>query len=187
MIAVYVIVGIIVILLIMMVSTYNGLVRLRNQVKNAWAQIDVQLKRRYDLIPNLVETVKGYMKHERETLEAVTKARNLAQQASSSGAGVRSKAESELSSALARLLAVVERYPDLKANQNFLALQEELTSTENKIGFSRQYYNDSVLRYNNKTQMFPSNIVASMTGFKVGEFFEVTVAEEREVPKVSFP
>ena len=186
MIAVYVIVGIIVILLIMMVSTYNGLVRLRNQVKNAWAQIDVQLKRRYDLIPNLIETVKGYMKHERETLEAVTKARNLAQQASSSGAGVRSKAESELSSALARLLAVVERYPDLKANQNFLALQEELTSTENKIGFSRQYYNDSVLRYNNKTQMFPSNIVANMANFKSGEFFEITVPEEKAVPKVSF-
>jgi LemA protein len=133
MVAVYVIIGILVILLIMMGSTYNGLVRLRNQVKNAWAQIDVQLKRRYDLIPNLMETVKGYMKHERETLEAVTNARNLAQQASSSGAGARSKAEGELSSALARLLVVVENYPDLKANQNFLALQEELTSTENKI------------------------------------------------------
>jgi LemA protein len=186
MIAIYVIIGILVIFLIMMGSTYNGLVRLRNQVKNAWAQIDVQLKRRYDLIPNLMETVKGYMKHERETLEAVTNARNLAQQASSSGAGARSKAEGELSSALARLLVVVENYPDLKANQNFLALQEELTSTENKISFSRQYYNDSVLKYNNKTQMFPSNIVANMMGFKSSEFFEVTVAEERAAPKVSF-
>jgi LemA protein len=186
MIAVWVIIGIIVILVIIFVATYNGLVRLRNQVKNAWAQIDVQLKRRHDLIPNLVETVKGYMKHERETLEAVTKARNLAQQLSSAGAGERAKAEGELSSALARLLAVVERYPDLKANQNFLALQEELTSTENKISFSRQFYNDSVLNYNNKTQMFPSNIIASMTGFKAGEFFEVTAAEEREAPKVSF-
>jgi LemA protein len=187
MIAVYIIIGIVVILFIIFIAIYNGLVRLRNQVKNAWAQIDVQLKRRHDLIPNLVETVKGYMKFERETLEAVTKARTLAQQAASSGAGERAKAEGELSSALTRLLAVVERYPDLKANQNFLALQEELTSTENKISFSRQFYNDSVLKYNNQTQMFPSNIIANMAGFKPGEFFEVTVAEEREAPKVSFP
>jgi LemA protein len=186
MIGVWIVIGIIVILFIIFIATYNSLVRLRNQVKNAWAQIDVQLKRRHDLIPNLVETVKGYMKHERETLEAVTKARNLAQQLSSAGAGERSKAEGELSSALARLLAVAERYPDLKANQNFLALQEELTSTENKISFSRQFYNDSVLNYNNKTQMFPSNVIAGMTGFKAGEFFEVTVAEEKEAPKVSF-
>jgi len=182
----YFIVGIVVVLIIIFIVTYNKLVRLRNQVKNAWAQIDVQLKRRYDLIPNLIETVKGYMKHERETLESITKARNLAQQVASSGPGVRSKAEGELSSALARLLAVVENYPDLKANQNFLALQEELTSTENKISFSRQYYNDSVLRYNNRTQMFPSNMVANMTGFKASEFFEVSVAGEREAPKVSF-
>jgi LemA protein len=182
-----IVVGVIVVILaIVLWVLYNGLVRLRNQVKNAWAQIDVQLKRRYDLIPNLVETVKGYVKHERETLEAVTKARNLAQQVSSAGAGERAKAEGELSSALSRLLAVVERYPDLKANQNFLALQEELTSTENKISFSRQYYNDSVLRYNNQTQMVPSNIVASMFGFKAGEFFEVTLSAEREAPKVSF-
>jgi len=186
MVAVYVIIGIVVVLLIVFWILYNGLVRLRNQVKNAWAQIDVQLKRRHDLIPNLMETVKGYMKHERETMEAVTKARNLAQQLTSAGAGERAKAEGELSSALARLLAVVENYPDLKANQNFLALQEELTSTENKISFSRQFYNDSALRYNNQTQMVPSNIVASMTGFKASEFFEVTVAAEREVPKVSF-
>lgn len=182
----YIIVGVVVILIILFIVTYNRLVRLRNQVKNAWAQIDVQLKRRHDLIPNLIETVKGYMKYERETLEAITKARNLAQQAASSGPAVRAKAETELSSALARLLAVVENYPDLKANQNFLALQEELTSTENKISFSRQYYNDSVLSYNNRTQMFPSNMVASMTGFKASEFFEVSVAGEREAPKVSF-
>ena len=186
MIAVYIIIGIVVVILIPFIITYNGLVRRRNQVKNAWAQIDVQLKRRYDLIPNLMETVKGYVKHERETLEAVTNARNLAQQVASAGAGARAKAEGELSSALSRLLAVVENYPDLKANQNFLALQEELTSTENKISFSRQYYNDSVLRYNNQTQMFPSNIIAGMTGFKASEFFEVTVATEREAPKVSF-
>ena len=186
MIAVYIIIGVVVVILIPFIMTYNGLVRRRNQVKNAWAQIDVQLKRRYDLIPNLVETVKGYVKHERETMEAVTNARNLAQQVASAGAGARAKAEGELSSALSRLLAVVENYPDLKANQNFLALQEELTSTENKISFSRQYYNDSVLRYNNQTQMFPSNIIAGMTGFKASEFFEVTVATEREAPKVSF-
>ncbi len=186
MIALWIILGIIVVIPLFFWATYNGLVRLRNQVKNAWAQIDVQLKRRYDLIPNLMETVKGYMKHERETLEAVTNARNLAQQTSSAGAGERAKAEGELSSALSRLLAVVENYPDLKANQNFLALQEELTSTENKISFSRQYYNDSVLRYNNQTQVFPSNIIAGMTGFKASEFFEVTLAVEKEAPKVSF-
>jgi LemA protein len=186
MIAVYIIIGVVVILLLFFAGTYNGLVRLRNRVKNAWAQIDVQLKRRHDLIPNLVETVKGYMKHERETLEAVTNARNLAQKAIGTGVGAQSKAEAGLSGALSRLLAVVENYPDLKANQNFLALQEELTSTENKISFSRQFYNDSVLGYNNKTQMFPSNIIASVTGFKASEFFEVEVAEERIAPKVSF-
>ncbi|MCX6010961.1 MAG: LemA family protein [Chloroflexi bacterium] len=186
MLAVYIVGGIVVILLIFFIATYNGLIGLRNQLRNAWAQIDVQLKRRYDLIPNLIETVKGYVKHERETLEAVTKARNLAQSLSSGDVGARSKAEGELSSALSRLLAVAERYPDLKANQNFLALQEELTSTENKISFSRQYYNDSALNLNNKIQMFPSNIVAAMTGFKLGEFFEVKAAEEREAPKVKF-
>ena len=186
MIPLIVIIAIIVILFLIFIGIYNGLVRLRNQVKNAWAQIDVQLKRRYDLIPNLVETVKGYVKHERETLEAVTKARNVAQQGASQGAGERAKLEGELSSALARLLVVVERYPDLKANQNFLALQEELTATENRISFSRQFYNDSVLNYNNKTQMFPSNVVAGMTGFKSGEFFETAAPEERAVPKVSF-
>ena len=187
-IALWVILGIMGVLLFMFIVIYNGLVRLRNQVKNAWAQIDVQLKRRYDLIPNLVDTVKGYTKHERETLESVTNARNLAQQLSSGGGsvGARSKAETELSSAIGRLLVVVEAYPDLKASQNFIALQEELTSTENKISFSRQFYNDSVLRLNNQTQMFPSNIIAGMTGFKAEEFFELAVAEEREAPKVSF-
>jgi LemA protein len=183
---VWIIIAVVVIFLFMMIGTYNGLVGLRNQVKNAWAQIDVQLKRRFDLIPNLMETVKGYMKHERETLEAVTKARNMAQQLSSAGAGERSKAEGELGMALGRLLAVAESYPDLKANQNFLALQEELTSTENKISFSRQYYNDSVLKYNNKTQMFPSNIIAGMFRFQAGEFFEVAAPDQREAPKVNF-
>ena len=186
MIGVYIIIGIVVLSLLIFIGIYNSLVRLRNQVKNAWAQIDVQLKRRHDLIPNLMETVKGYMKHERETLESVTNARNLAQGAIGKGVGAQSKAESELSGALGRLLVVVENYPDLKASQNFLALQEELTSTENKISFSRQFYNDSVLGYNNKTQMFPSNVVANVTGFKASEFFEVEVAAEREAPKVSF-
>ena len=184
--ALYIIIGIIALLIIFIAANDTGLVGLRNQVRNAWAQIDVQLKRRYDLIPNLMETVKGYMKHERETLEAVTNARNLAQSASGASVGERSKIEGELSGALSRLMVVVENYPDLKANQNFLALQEELTSTENKIGFSRQYYNDSVLRLNNKVQMLPSNMVAAMTGFKTGEFFEVTATAEREAPKVSF-
>lgn len=186
MLGVYIVIGVVVVLGIVFATTYNSLVRLRNQVKNAWAQIDVQLKRRHDLVPNLVETVKGYMRHERETLEAVTNARSVAQRASSSGAGERSRAEGELSSALARLLAVAEAYPDLKANQNFLSLQEELTSTENKIAFARQYYNDAVLRLNNKTQMFPSNVVAGMTGFRMGEYFEVSLAEERRAPTVSF-
>lgn len=185
-IAVYIIIGVVIVLALLLIFTYNGLVRLRNQVKNAWAQIDVQLKRRHDLIPNLVETVKGYAKHERETFEAVTNARNLAQGAVGKGVGTQSKAEVELSGALSRLLAVAERYPDLKANQNFLALQEELSSTENKISFSRQFYNDSVLNYNNKTQMFPSNIIAGMFGFKPGEFFEVQAEAERAAPKVSF-
>ncbi len=183
--ALWIVLAIIVILGFFFWATYNGLVRLRNEVKNAWAQIDVQLKRRHDLIPNLVETVKGYKNFERETLEAVTKARNIAAGSQGSVAD-RAKAEGELTSALSRLMVVVERYPELKANQNFLALQEELTSTENKISFARQFYNDTVLRYNNQTQMFPSNVVAGMMGFKHAEFFEVKTAEEREAPKVSF-
>ena len=181
-----VILAIVVIFILIFAGIYNGLVGARNQVKNAWAQIDVQLKRRHDLIPNLVEAVKGYMQHERGTLEAVTNARTTAIKAADSGVAAQAKAEGELSQALGRLLAVAESYPDLKASQNFLALQEELTSTENKISFSRQFYNDSVLQFNNKTQMFPSNIVASMGGFKAGEFFEVTDTVEREAPRVSF-
>ncbi len=183
----WVIIGIVVVLILTLIFMFNTLVRWRNQVKNAWAQIDVQLKRRHDLIPNLVETVKGYMKFERETLEAVTNARNLAQKAIGGGVGAQAKAEGDLSGALSRLLAVVENYPDLKANKSFLALQEELTSTENKISFSRQFYNDSVLNYNNKIQMFPSNVVAGMFAFQQGEFFQVEAAAEREAPKVSFP
>jgi len=183
---IWIIIAVAAILVLWIIGAYNGLIGLRNIVKNAWAQIDVQLKRRYDLIPNLVETVKGYAKHEREVFENVTKARNMAQQASSAGAGERGKLEGELGMALGRLLAVAEAYPELKANQNFLALQEELTSTENKISFSRQFYNDSVLNLNNKIQMFPSNVIANMFNFKLGEFFEVTVEAERQAPKVSF-
>ena len=182
----WVAIGIAVVVVFAVVGLYNGLVRLRNQMKNAWSQIDVQLKRRHDLIPNLVETVKGYATHERETLDSVTQARNLAQSAVGQGAGAQGKAEGELSSALSRLLMVAENYPDLKANQNFLALQEELTSTENKISFSRQYYNDSVLHLNNKIQMFPSNVIAGLFRFVIGEFFEIEAPAERQVPKVNF-
>lgn len=167
------------------VGIYNGLVRLRNEVKNAWSQIDVQLKRRYDLIPNLVETVKGYMTHERETLEAVVKARQQAINVTGSIED-RAKVENALSQTLRQLFAVAEAYPDLKANQNFLALQEELTSTENKIGFARQYFNDAVLRLNNKVEMFPSNIIAGMFNFTREQFFEVDAPEERQAVKVSF-
>ncbi len=176
--------GLIALLAIFLIGNYNALVRLRNQVKDAWAQIDVQLKRRYDLIPNLMETVKGYMQHERETLEAVTQARAAA--AGAQTLPERANAESGLTAALGRLFAVSEAYPDLKANQNFLALQEELTSTENRIGFARQFYNDMVMNFNNKIQMFPSNIVAGMFNFRAAEFFELEDAAEREAPKVDF-
>jgi LemA protein len=166
------------------VSIYNSLIGLRNQVKNAWSQIDVQLKRRHDLIPNLIETVKGYMNHERATLENITNARSKA--VSAQGVSEKAQAEAQLTEAIGKFNLVVENYPDLKANQNFLALQEELTSTENKISFSRQNYNDQVLFFNNKIQMFPSNIVANIFGFKEEVFFEVEDKSERAVPKVSF-
>ncbi len=166
------------------IGTYNVFVGLRNQVDNAWSQIDVQLKRRHDLIPNLVETAKGYMKHERGTFEAITNARAQAMGAKTvADAG---KAEGALGEALSKFMLVVENYPDLKANQNFLAVQEELASTENKIAFSRQAYNDQAMFFNNRIQMFPSNIVAGIFSFTRRDFFEVSVAAEREVPKVSF-
>ncbi len=169
---------------LMFVSMYNSLIKLRNQVKNAWSQIDVQLKRRHDLIPNLIETVKGYMTHERETLQNITNARSQAMNAT--GVKERAQAEGELSGAMSKFFLVVENYPDLKANQNFLALQEELTSTENKISFSRQSYNDQVLFYNNKIQTIPTNVIAGMFNFKEETFFEVEDKSERDVPKVSF-
>ena len=171
-------------LVFIFIGFYNSLIRLRNQGKNAWSQIDVQLKRRHDLIPNLIETAKGYMKHEQDTLKGITEARSKAMGAGS--VGEKSKAESALNGAMSKFFVVVENYPDLKANQNFLALQEELTSTENKIAFSRQSYNDQVLFFNNKIQMFPSNIIAGMFNFKQEDFFELEDKTERAVPKVDF-
>ncbi len=178
--------GVVAAVVVWLAGMYNGLVRLRNHVKNAWAQIDVQLKRRHDLIPNLVETVKGYAGHEKETLENVTRARGAAVSAGGGGAAAQAQAESALSGALGRLMLVVEKYPDLKANQNFLALQEELTSTENKIGFSRQLDNDSVMIYNTRTQTVPTNIIAGMFGFKEEEFFELEDEAARQAPQVKF-
>jgi LemA protein len=166
------------------VVIYNSLVRLRNGVKNAWSQIDVQLKRRYDLIPNLVETVKGYAAHERGTFDEVTTARQAGIDAST----VKDQAEAEnmITGALRRMFAVAEAYPDLKANQNFLALQEELASTENKIGFARQYYNDTVQEFNTRQEVFPANLVASMLGFQRADFFEIEDTTQRDAPKVKF-
>lgn len=182
-------------LLLYGVGIYNGLVTLRNRYKNAFAQIDVQLKRRYDLIPNLVETAKGYMKHERETLEAVIAARNQAVSANQAAAAAPGNpaamqglmgAESVLTGTMGRLFAVMEAYPDLKANQNMLSLQEELTSTENKVSFARQAYNDAVTVYNTKREKIPDVFVANIGGFGPAELFEVTVESEKAAPKVSF-
>ena len=184
MIGLWIVLGIIVVAAVMVIGIYNALVRLRNQVDNAWSQIDVQLKRRHDLIPNLVETAKGYMEHERGTFEAITEARSQAMKAS--GPAEASKAEGALTEALSKFMLVVENYPDLKANQNFLSLQETLTSTENKIAFARQGYNDQVLFFNNKIQMFPSNVVANLFNFTKRDFFEIENEAEREVPKVDF-
>ena len=184
MIPLIIVVAVIVVLVAFVIGIYNALIRLRNQVDNAWSQIDVQLKRRHDLIPNLVETAKGYMKHERGTFEAITEARSKAMGARNVSEA--SKAEGALGEALSKFMLVVENYPDLKANQNFLSVQEELTSTENKISFARQSYNDQVLFFNNKIQMFPSNIVANAFNFGKRDFFELEAPAEREVPKVSF-
>lgn len=182
-------------LIVLIISIYNGLVALRNRVKNAWAQIDVQLKRRYDLIPNLVETAKGYMKHESETLEAVTNARNQALAAAKAvgldptdGAAMKSLsgAEGALAGALGSLNVAVEAYPDLKASANMMQVQEELTSTENKVAFSRQAYNDAVMAYNTKREVFPSNIIAGMFNFNEASSFEIENAAEKEAPKVQF-
>ena len=166
-----IIVGVIVVLVVLaLILSYNGLVRLRNRIDNAWSQIDVQLKRRYDLIPNLVETVKGYAAHERGVFEQVTQAR--ANAINAQGPQQQAEAENVLSGALKSLFAVAEAYPDLKANQNFLSLQEELTSTEDRVAYARQFYNDSVLSYNNKLQTFPRNVIAGMFNFEKREYFE---------------
>jgi LemA protein len=177
------------------IGVYNKLVTMRNRYKNAYAQIDVQLKRRYDLIPNLVETAKGYIKHERETLENVTKARNIAYTASQAAASNPGdagamknlvSAESGLAGTLSRLMMVSESYPDLKANQNMMQLTEELTSTENKISFARQAYNDSVMTYNTDREVFPSNLIAGMFNFAPAELFVIDKPEQKDAPKVSF-
>lgn len=182
---VWIILGAIVLVLVIYVaSTYNKLVTNRNKVKDGWAQIDVQLKRRADLIPNLVETVKGYATHEKETLEEVIKARNSFNTASTVEEEI--EANNQITGALNRLFALSEAYPDLKANTNFLSLQNDLKDAEEKISYARQFYNDIVLRYNNAVEMFPSNIIAGMFGFKVSKFFEIENAKDKETPKVSF-
>jgi LemA protein len=192
----WIFIAVVVALVAFVIAMYNRLVVLRNRFKNAYAQIDVQLKRRYDLIPNLVEAAKGYIAHERGTLEAVTAARGAAVSAAQRAAGAPgdpaamqglSQAEGALGGALGRLLAVFEAYPDLKANQNVLAVQEELSSTENKVAFARQGYNDAVMEYNTKRESFPENTMAGMFGFGPAELLQATeAAAERQAPKVSF-
>ena len=183
MLPVIIIIVVVVLLLLFFIFQYNGLVRLRNRIDNAWSQIDVQLKRRHDLIPNLVETVKGYAAHERGTFEAVTNARANAINAQTPAA--QAQAENVLSGALKSLFAVAEAYPDLKANQNFLNLQEELTSAEDRVAYARQYYNDSVLSYNTQIQKFPTNLLAGMFNFERREFYDAA-PEDTETPQVQF-
>ncbi|MBP5406997.1 LemA family protein [bacterium] len=172
---------------ILLFTLYNKLVGLRNIVRNSWSQIDVQLKRRFDLIPNLVETAKGYMKHENETFVKVTEARAAAMSAINKG-DVKEvgAATANLDSSLAKMMLTFENYPELKANQNFMSLQEELSSTENKIAFARQAYNDAVMIYNNAVEMFPTNIIAGMFSFKQSDFFEIEDKSEKQAPKVTF-
>jgi LemA protein len=180
--------GVLIVLVVILMGMYNGLVRARVDCDNGWAQIDVQLKRRYDLIPNLVETVKGYASHERETLEAVIRARQQAVAVTSDSAHAAAKADAEnmISQALGRLFALSEAYPQLKADANFRQMQEELTSTENKIGFARQHFNDTVGRYEERRQTFPTNLVAGLFSFSQRDYFELQDAAQREAPKVSF-
>ncbi|MFW6129115.1 MAG: LemA family protein [Candidatus Aminicenantaceae bacterium] len=172
------------VMIILVVGIYNNLIRLRNRCENAWAQVDVQLKRRYDLIPNLVETVKGYAKHEKEVFQNVTEARSKAVNAQT--VKEQGEAENMLTGALKSLFAVVENYPDLKANQNFLMLQEELAGTEGKIAYARQFYNDISMKFNTKQQVFPSNIIANMFNFKERDYFEIEEPEARGAVKVQF-
>ena len=175
---------VIVILVVLVAGAYNGLVASRNRVKDQWAQIDVQLKKRADLIPNIVETVKGYAKHEKETLEDVVKARNALNTASTVEDEI--NANNQITGALNKLFALSEAYPELKANENFMSLQKDLKDIEDKISYARQFYNDSVMTYNNKVQMFPTNIIANIFNFKESKFFEIENAKDKETPKVSF-
>ncbi len=179
-----IVLGVLVLVVLLAIYTYNSLVTKRVRVRNSWSQIDVQLKRRYDLIPNLVETVKGYAAHESETLERVIQARNQA--ISANGVAQQAEAENMLTGALGKLFALSESYPNLKANENFAQLQEELTSTENRIAFARQHYNDTTASYNTACQTFPNNLLAGMFGFKLEDFFEIEEPEMREAPKVTF-
>jgi LemA protein len=183
--AAIIVIVIVVLIVLVFVAGYNGLVRLRNRIDSAWSQIGVQLERRHDLIPNLIETVKGYAAHEKSTLEGVVEARNAAIQAKSAGPEQQAQAENVLTGALKSLFALAEAYPDLKANQSFLSLQEELTSTEDRIAYARQFYNDSVMKYDNKIQSIPSNVIAGMFGFKSREYFQAEQGAT-EVPKVEF-
>lgn len=180
----WIILGVIIVLAIIIAIMYNSLVTLKQRTQNAWSQIDVQLQRRFDLIPNLVECVKGYMTHESETLENVTKLRTSWSEATT--ADEKMKLDNELSSSLKSIMAVAESYPDLKANQNFISLQGELTDTENKISYSRQFYNDIVTRYNTKIQIVPSNIIAGIFGFKAQELYKIDTEEARKSVKVDF-
>lgn len=182
---IWIVLGIVALLVIVAIVTYNGLIRSRNQVENAWSQIDVQLKRRIDLIPNLVETVKAYAAHERETLDAVITARNAAMAAPSGDPHAQAAADGQMAGALRQVFALGEAYPDLKANQNFLSLQEELSATEGRVAYARQFYNDTVLNYNNKLQAFPTVIFANLLNFDKREYFEADEAA-REVPKIGF-
>jgi len=181
---IWIILGIIAILVFYVFGKYNSFIILRNRIKNAWAQIDVELKRRYDLIPNLINAVKSYMKHEKDVFEGVVKARTSAMDAST--VKQQGEAETELTKSLKTLFAVMENYPELKSDQNVAKLQEELTSTENRIAFSRQFYNDIVMRFNSGIQVFPANIIAGLFGFKAEEYFVINTPEEKEVPKVNF-
>lgn len=184
--ALWIALGVVALVVLLLIGLYNGLVTARNRVENAWSQIDVQLKRRHDLIPNLVEVCKGYMKYEQSVLEGVTKARQQAVQIVGGSVQERAQAENILTGALRQLFAVAENYPELKANQNMLALQEELTATENRIAFARQHYNDSVMSYNTQIQQFPANLFASSFGFQPKVFFELTDPAQREPVKVQF-
>ncbi len=186
MLGVWILIAVVVVVVLIVIGMYNNLIRNKKQVDNAWSQIDVQLKRRYDLIPNLVETVKGYAGHESSVLEKVTQARTQAMAVRAGDTGAKISAETELGGAIRNLMVQVEAYPQLKANENFLQLQEELTATENKISFARQHYNDSATNYNTAIAVFPANLIAGLFNFRDAELWQITEAAERQAPKVQF-